>query len=307
MSRTLIGIFLKISALAILVAMVGIVKVLTATYPTGQIVFARSFFAIFPILILVAYQGQLKTALRTTHPKLHLLRGFVGTCGMLSWFAALSFIPLPDATAINYAAPLFTTALAALVLGEVVRFYRWTAVFVGLIGVVVVLFPHLSGSDDLGDHASLGASLALFAAFCIALAVILVRKMTASETTTSIVFYFSVIGSVVGLATLPFGWQMPDLQGVVMLVMIGLMGSAGQMLMTLSFRYAEASVLAPFDYTSMIWTLLIGILFFDEVPTVYVLVGASIVIGAGLFVILREQRLGIDRTKERRVTTLPKA
>lgn len=307
MSRTLIGICLKLLALFVLVSMVAVVKALTTTYPTGQIVFARSFFAIFPILALMAYQGELRSGLKTSRPRLHALRGVIGVTGMLCWFSALRFIPLPDATAISYAAPLFTTALAALLLGEVVRLYRWSAVFIGLIGVVIVLFPHLNGASDLTGDTALGAGLALVAAFFIALAIVQVRRMTATETTASIVFYFSIVGSVVGLATIPFGWQVPDLQGGLMLVLVGLMGGAGQILMTLSFRFAEASLLAPFDYSSMLWTLVIGVVIFDEIPTPTVLIGASVIIGAGIFVLLRERRLGIDRRIQNEVTTLPKA
>ena len=304
MSRTVVGISLKLASAAVFVAMVALVKLLSDTFPTGQLVFSRAFFGIVPVLIWITFQGQLATALKTKHPATHIVRGLVGTSAMALWFTALGYLPLPDATAISYAAPLVTVAFAAVLLQEKVRVYRWSAVAVGFVGVLVVLFPHLGdGLDPAAEGTRIGAIFALISAVFMALATIFIRKMTATETTAAIVVYFSITATVISLLTLPFGWVWPSPGQAALLVLIGLMGGVGQILLTSSYRFAEASVIAPFDYSTMIWTILIGIVFFDEVPTLYVIAGAAIVIGAGLFVIYRESRLGIDRSAQRKVTT----
>jgi len=280
--------------------MAALVKYLSADVPTGELIFARSFFALPPLLIWMIYRREFPTALKTHRFRGHVLRGVFGGTAMAGFFIGLTYLPLPDMTAIQFVAPLMTLALATVLLGEVVGIYRWSAVGIGFLGVILILWPYLGAGFTRGDEGAIGALIGLTGASMTALAMVQVRQLTGTETTASIVFYFSVTCSVLGLVTLPFGWVMPDLKTAAILVSIGLLGGVGQILLTQSYRYAPVSVIAPFDYTSMIWSLIIGYFLFGDVPYPIVLVGATIVIGAGLFVIWRERQLGIQRARQRK-------
>lgn len=304
MSGPLLGVTLKIAATFAFTLMVTLVKLVADRLPVGEVVFARSALGLIPVLLMLAWQRELPRALRTSHPGGHFLRAIVGTTSMFFWFASLALLPLPDATAINYAGPLICTALAAILLGEKVRLYRWSAVTIGFLGVLVVLSPHLGGfTSGRLDGAAVGALYALGSAFFAALAMVTIRRLTATEGTGAIVFYFSGSAALLALTTAPFGWVMPSAGDAFILLCIGLTGGVGQVLMTQSYRHAEASVIAPFDYTSMIWVILLGILVFDEIPTLTVLAGSAIVVAAGIFVILRERQLGIERARARKANT----
>jgi drug/metabolite transporter (DMT)-like permease len=275
-------------------------KLVSADYPTGELVFFRSSFAILPLLLWLTWQGDLLNAVRTNNIPGHFLRGIIGSCGMFSGFIALSYLPLHDAIAIGYASPLIVVLLAALVLKETVRAYRWTAVMVGFVGVLIMLSPHLAAStfrDGLSGGPAVGAFFALFGACCSAGATIQVRRLTATEKTGAIVLYFSMLSSLLGLSTIVLGWRMPSLPDFGLLVLIGILGGTGQILMTQSYRYADTSIVAPFEYTTMIWALLLGWFVFGDLPTAAVSIGGVIVAAAGLFVIWRERRLGLERAK----------
>lgn len=292
---------LKLISALLFAVMSALVRQLGDTAPVGQMVFFRSAFAILPVVIIYAIRGELASAVRTSRPFGQLGRGLLSVGGMFANFSALTRLPLADATAIAFASPLITVALAAVILKERVRIYRWSAVFVGFAGVIVMLIPHL----DIGHYAVIGGAaaaagslFAITAAFCNAGAVIQTRWLTQSETTSSIVFYFSLVCAIAGALTLPFAWHSPTPRELVALIMLGVLGGFAHILLTESYRYAAASVVAPFDYTSMLWALLLGYWLFGELPDTLVYVGAAIVTGAGLFVISRERQLGLQRARE---------
>lgn len=294
----LIGVSLKVlSALAFTVMSAGI-KWLGGGYPTGQIVFFRSAFALIPLLAWLAWQGNLLGQVRTSNPLGHLTRGLIGSCGMFAGFVSLSYLPLPDSVAIGYAAPLITVVLAALVLKEQVRIYRWSAVAIGFVGVLVMLSPHFkAGALASGPGSLIGVGFGVLGACCAAGATIQVRRLTGTERTGAIVLYFSLLTTALGFSTILFGWTLPSRGDLALLVAVGILGGIGQILMTQSYRYADASLVAPFDYTSMIWALPIGWLAFGQAPDEMVVAGGAIVACAGVFVIWRERRLGLVRAK----------
>lgn len=237
-------------------------------------------------------------AVRTTRPLGHVARGLISVFGMFCNFAALARIPIVDATAISFAAPLFTVAMAAVVLKERVRIYRWSAVIVGFLGILVMLAPNFDPVlYTSGVPSTVGVALAIVGAVSNAGSVIQTRRLTATETTSSIVFYFSLICAVAGLVTWPFGWTTPNGPECAALIAVGLWGGLAHILLTESYRLAPASVVAPFDYTAMVWAFLLGYFFFNELPTIYVFIGAGIIAGAGLFLIWRERQLGLQRTR----------
>jgi drug/metabolite transporter (DMT)-like permease len=302
------AIALKIASTFVFTLMLVCVKAVADRIPPGEIVFARSFFALVPIVAMLIWQRQMFAALRTSHPWVHLGRGTVGVCSMAFNFASLAFLPLPEAMMIGYAAPLMIVVLAALILGEKVRLFRWTAVAVGFVGIVVILWPRLTllNGAGLADAALLGATLALLSAFFSAFAGIFIRSMTKTESTGSIVFYFSLNAALLALVvSLPFGWVVPGGTDAALLVLSGLLGGVGQILMTSAYRNADAATVASFEYVSMLWGVAFGYLLFGEVPASSVVLGGAIVIAAGIFIIFRERRLGLQRKRQREAMPPP--
>jgi drug/metabolite transporter (DMT)-like permease len=208
---------------------------------------------------------------------------------------------LPEITAIGFITPLLIVVFASLMLGERVGVYRISAVLVGLIGILIIVEPRLTFNelDPTQDAMMLGVILAITAAACAALAQIQIRKMVQLERTSAIIFYFCITASVFSLSTIGT-WVWPNMQQLLILILIGILGGVGQIMLTTAYRYAPASVIAPFDYTAMIFALGIGYFAFAELPTAQMILGAVIVIAAGVFVILREARLGLRRGQARR-------
>lgn len=298
------GILLKILSVMCFLAMSSMIKITSAEIPPGEAVFFRSFFA-FPVIVAwLAMRGDLRDGFKTKDPLSHLWRGMMGTAAMGLGFYGLGLLPLPEVTAIGYAAPLLVVVFAAMFLNEQIGIHRLTAVAIGLIGVLVVLSPRLTALDGaVSDTEKLGALVVLGAAVCAALAQVFIRKMVLTERTSAIVFYFTISSTGASLFTIPFGWAMPDAQQFTLLVLAGVLGGVGQILLTSAYRLADASVVAPFDYSSMLLALVVGYVLFDELPTVTMLVGAAIIIAAGVMIILRERQLGLRREAQRKAST----
>lgn len=299
------GILLKISSVFAFVIMATLLKA-TETIPAGELVFFRCFFAIVPVVAWLLWRGQMRVALHTERPMGHVLRAVIGTCSMGLGFFALTRLPLPEATAIGYASPLLIVAFSAILLKERVHAFRWTAVVVGLVGVVVILWPRItvfSSPEGMGNSQAIGAIAAFGGAVLTAFAMMQVRKLTKTERTEAIVFYFFVCASVMSLATIPFGWAMPTPQQAALLIGAGFAGGLGQLLMTSSYRYADMSVIAPFEYVSLILTIVLGMIVFADVPTLTMILGSVVIVASGIAVILREHYLGLDRVKAREANT----
>jgi len=293
---------MKVMSVAMFVVMASLIKAVSEHVPPGEAVFFRSLFAFPPIFIWLAFRGELATGLRTSNPLGHLIRGVVGVTAMGLMFASLGLLPLPEVTAIGYATPLFVVIFAAVLLKERVRLFRLTAVGFGLIGVLIVLSPRLSGLSTIAadDTAALGALFVIGASVFAALAQVQVRRLVAFESTSSIVFWFSVTSTLLALLTFPFGWVVPDVREMAFLICAGLLGGIGQLCLTMAYRNGPAGLVAPFDYSSMLWALLIGFFIFGEVPTPTMLSGAALVIAAGVLIIWRERQLGLVRGRAKR-------
>lgn len=286
------------------VAMMSCIKA-AGMLPPGQIVFFRSFFAIIPIIIYLAWRRELATAVATRHPVSHVLRGLVGVASMGASFYGLTLLPLPDAIAINYAQPMFVIVFSAVFLGEVVRMYRWSAVIAGMIGVVIISWPKLTvlTGSGFGVNEATGVIAVLISAMLSAIAMLLVRKLVATERAATIVLWFSLMSTLFGLASWPFGWASLTPTQAILLVSCGLLGGVAQLFMTESYRHAEMSTIAPFEYSSMVVGIVVGYFLFSDIPTIETLVGGSIVVAAGVFIIWREHQLGLERDRARRAMT----
>jgi len=302
--RPLRGIALKIGSVLVFIVMSAMIKATAQHVPAGQAVFFRSFFAIPVIVAWLALRRELSAGFRTANPLGHVWRGFAGTIAMGLGFAGLAYLPLPEVTAIGYAAPLLTVIFAAMFLNEQVRAFRISCVALGLTGVLVVLSPRLTVlQGGAGQTEALGAMLVLGGAVFAALAQVFVRKLVQTERTATVVFWFSVTASALSLITLPFGWVIPTPTEAALLVGCGILGGIGQILLTSSYREADASLVAPFEYASMIFALAIGYFVFAEAPTATMLAGAALVVTAGILIILRERKLGKDRAAQRKALT----
>lgn len=301
----LVGIALKVASIVAFLGMATCIKEVGDVVPAGEIVFFRASMAIVPILIYLGMRGQLDTAFRTNHLMSHIWRGLVGVTAMSLGFYGLTRLPLPDATALGYAKPLIMVVLAAWLLGETVRIYRATAVIVGFVGVVIISWPKLTlvNGDNWQDGQALGVLATLASAVVASFAMVLVRRLVQTEKTPTIVLYFSLSASLLALGTAPFGWIAPDAFQLTLLVASGLFGGIGQILLTQSYRFAEVSTIAPFEYTSIIGAIIVGFFLFGDIPEMSMLVGTTIVIAAGLFIIMREHRLGLERKNIRRFST----
>ena len=303
--RPLRGISYKLASVLVFIVMSAMIKATADHVPSGQTVFFRSFFAIPVIVVWLAMRRELAGGLRTKNPFGHFWRGLMGTCAMGLGFAGLAYLPLPEVTAIGYASPILTVIFAAMFLGEEVRLFRMACVALGLCGVLIVVYPRLTVLDpgQAGYAQAFGAMVVLGGALFSALAQVFVRKLVLAEKTATIVFWFSVTASVLSLATLPFGWVWPTPGEAALLVGAGLLGGVGQILLTSSYREADASLVAPFDYASMIFALAIGWFVFAEAPSWTMLLGAVLVVTAGILIIWRERQLGLERARQRKAMT----
>ena len=278
--ETLQGIGLIALAMALLSAMDAVVKWLSPDYSTIQLMFFRSVFAFLPLAPLILRSGW-AGALRSQKLGGHALRSLFGLCALGCFFWSLALLPLADATAITFAAPLFVTALSLPLLGEVVRARRWTAVAVGFVGVLVMIRP---GAGVFQPTSLLPLAAALF----LALMVIQIRRLTRTESNTTIVLYYTIISTLVTGAVVPFYWVTPGLTDLLLLAAVGVLGGTGQLVLTAAYRRTEASILAPFDYTAMVWAVLFGYLLWGELPASNIWLGVAIVIASGIYIIYRE-------------------
>ena len=287
------GIALKLISVAMFLCMQTLIKLGGTGLNPGQIVFYRSAFALIPIMAYLLWRGELVAAFRTDSPFGHFKRGFIGVFSMGCGFFGLTHLPLPEWIAIGYAMPLFSVLFAFLLLGEPVRIYRWSAVAVGLIGVMILSWPKLTlfQSAGLGAGEALGVVSVLVSAATAALAMIQIRILVRSEKTTTIVLYFSITSALLALLSLPFGWSLPSLQHSLYLVGAGIVGGVAQIFLTESYRHADVSTIAPFEYSSILFGIGVSWLVFSEVPTLVTLIGTAITVSAGIYIIHRERQL----------------
>jgi drug/metabolite transporter (DMT)-like permease len=287
----LTGIGLRLGAATAFAFMAAMIKLgYEAGVATPELVFYRFAFGLPPLLIWIAWSGNFG-AWRTQRPVAHLLRAGLGLATMVLAFSALSYLPLAEATTISFAAPLFSVVLSALILKEDVGKHRWSAVAAGLIGVLIVMRPE-------GRHLPpLGLGIALLAALGVACVTITIRQIGRTENTQTIVLWFTAVSMLLVGGLMPFYARAHSAEVWAILVALGLCGGAGQLLLTASLRYAPVPVIVPFDYTQLIWAVLLGWLLWETHPAPTTWAGAAVIVASGLYTIYREHRLGRDRPR----------
>ena len=249
-------------------------------YPTGEVLFFRGFFGLLPTYFLIP-KNKLKTFYKTTRLKEHLFRCLTGLMALIAIVIALRELPLAVVVSLSYAAPLFITILSIFLLSEKVGVFRWLAVLIGFIGVVVISEP---GFDEMNIYYLLPLI------FCIgmALVTITIRKLSTTEPIWLISIFFTITISIAGLVTIPMGWIMPNFQDFILLALIGVTGGSANLFLTQSYKLSEVSLVAPLKYLALIFAIGFGYLIWNEIPTVKTLVGASLVILASLIIFKRE-------------------
>ena len=258
-------------------------KWLGQTYEPVQIVFFQALFGLIPIAVLVWRSGGL-SSLRTRRPFAHALRGGLLFATVLSFFTALRGLPLAEAIAVTFTAPLFITALSIPLLGEAVGARRWAALVIGFVGALIMVRP---GTEAFRPE----ALLVLASALMFALAMLLTRRLTRTETNVALVTYTTLI---TGLASLPLAvlaWQAPSTTNLGLFAVVGIGSASGNYFLVLAYRNAPAAVVAPFDYTKLIWASVFGWMLWRESPEPAVWIGAAIVAAAGVYITRREMAL----------------
>jgi drug/metabolite transporter (DMT)-like permease len=295
--RPMLAVLLRFSSVVLFGIMSAGVKYLGGTVPVGEIIAVRSAIGAVAIMLIAWRAGSLHL-LHTGRWQSHALRSSVGMLAMFTWFLALNFAPIAEATAMVYAGPIFATLLAALFLRERMRAHRWLAVALGFGGVLIMTGSRLTHADAK----TVGIVLALLCALFGALGTIFLRQMSRTEHALTTTFYFSLTSLVGAAVTAFWGWPIPSARDCQLLALIGLFGTSAQFLMTAAYRYAEASIVVPIEYTGIVVATLLGYVLFREVPGVSIWVGVPFVIVAGLLIVWGESRpvLAVDSTTTRR-------
>ena len=264
------------------VAMDTLAKALTQSYPVAQVVWARY---IFHFLITVAVLGAgRRLSLRTRRLKLQIFRSTLLIAATICFFTALAYMPLVEASVIAHAAPLVVTALSVPLLRETVGPWRWSAVAVGFIGVVIVVRPGLGVVHP-------AAFLVLGTAVCFALYQIATRRLSTTDSAHTTLLYTGITGAVATSLAVPFFWTAPDLTGWVLMVLTGAFGALSHFIFIKAHRWAPVSVLSPFLYTQLLWAVVAGLVFFGDFPDGWTIVGALVIAASGLFILVRERHL----------------
>jgi len=290
-SRAL-GIALRIGATTCFAFMAAMIKLgYEAGVSTPELAFYRFAFGLPPLLAWIAWSGNFG-AWRTSRPSAHAWRAVVGLSTMVAAFGALFYLPLAESTTIGFAAPLFAVLLSALVLKEKVGPHRWSAVALGFVGVLLVIRP------EGRDLPATGLALAILAAFGVGIVTITIRQIGRTEHPQTTVLWFSLISMLALACLLPFYARLHDPGTWAILLALGGFGGFGQLFLTASLRYAPVSVVVPFDYTQLLWAVLLGALIFGNAPPSTTWAGAAVIIASGLYTLYREHKLGREKVRE---------
>ena len=249
-------------------------------YPLGQVIFFRGFFGLV-LYYFVIPKERLKDFYFTKRPMLHFSRCFFGLIALLSIFIALRNLPLATVVSITFAVPIFTTIFSILFLSEKVGFFRWLAVIVGFIGIVVISEPGLS---TLNIYYIFPFIFVLGLSYV----AISIRQLSSTEPVWLISLYFSVAITLAGLFTIPYGWLMPNLKDLILLSFIGIFGGVANLWLSQSYKFAEVSLVTPLKYLALVFAIIFGYFIWDEIPTIKTLIGATLVIVSSIIIFRRE-------------------
>lgn len=289
--RPWFGIWLRILSGVLMAGMLICVKAVGADVPLGEVVFFRSAFAILPLVLFLWLRGEFPSGLATKRPIGHFVRASFGALALFASFAAVTRLTLAEVTLIAQLTPIFMTISAVGFLRERLTIWRVWGLALGFGGVIIMVWPEL-GMSEATDMRVIGFALALLSAGLAALALIMVRSLTKTESAGAIALYFVLASMAGALVTAPFGWIRPDPQTLALLIGAGLFGGFAHIAMTVAFRYAEASRLAPFEYIALLWPILADLLIFRLPLATSFLLALPLILLAAIFAAFEKQKDG---------------
>ena len=260
-------------------------------YPLGQVLFFRGFFGVI-LYFFIMPRERIKNFYLTKRAGLHFLRCISGLIALISIFIALRSLPLATVVSITFAAPIFTTMLSIIFLSEKVGFYRWLAVLVGFIGIIIISEPGFSSLNFYYIYPII---------FCLGLSyvAIAIRQLSKTEPVWLISLNFSILITLAGITTIPFGWIMPSIKDLFLLSSVGILGGFANLWLSQSYKYSEVSLVSPLKYLALIFGIFFGYIIWNEIPTMKTLLGASLVIISSIIIFRREillkKQLSISR------------
>ena len=249
-------------------------------YPLGQVLFFRGFFGVILYFIIMP-RDRIKNFYLTKRPGLHFLRCMSGLIALVAIFIALRNLPLATVVSISFAAPIFTTIFSIFLLSEKVGMFRWIAVLVGFIGIIIITEPGFSSFNIYFIYPII---------FCLGLSyvAIAIRQLSTTEPVWLISLYFSIAITLVSLVTLPYGWVIPNFGDLLLLMLIGVFGGVANLWLSQSYKYSEVSLVTPLKYLALVFAIIFGYFIWGEVPTLKTLTGAFLVIISTLIIFRRE-------------------
>ena len=275
--------FLLMTVATLLMAVMhSLVRYVSAGMHPFEIAFFRNLFGLVAVLPLIIHAGR--AGLKTHQPKTQIIRAVLGLAAMLTWFYGLSIVPIAQATALSFTSAIFASLGAVLFLGERMRLRRWTAVCLGFLGVLMILRP---GFTDLNP----GALLVVVSAMCWGCGMVVVKRLSATDDTVSIVALMSISLTVLSFFPALFFWTWPSWEQLAWLLLIGITATLGHLCMTRSLKLAEATAVLPLDFTRLIWASIIGFIFFAEIPDIWTWVGGTVIFASAAFIAYREAKL----------------
>ena len=276
------GINLRILSGVMMAGMYVCVKAVSGDIPVGEIVFFRSFFALIPLVVFLWIRHEFPNGLATNRPLDHFLRASFGALALFASFAAIARLNVAEAILIAQLSPVLMALTAVFLLSERLTSWRAGGLALGFTGVIVLVWPELTAAG-VERSRLIGYGIGLFAAAFSAFALIMVRSLNRTESPGAIALYFVLASMIGALLTIPFGWIMPDVKTLLFLIGAGLFGGFGHIAMTLAFRYAEASRLAPFEYIGLLWVVLADLLVFKLPLSASFLFAAPLVLAGAAF------------------------
>jgi len=273
---------------ALLACMHGLVRYVSQSLHPFEVAFFRNLFGLVAVLPLVWRAGPAGFA--TRQPGLQMLRGVIGMGAMLGWFYGLSVVPIAGATALSFSAAIFASIGAALFLGERMRLRRWSAVILGFVGALIVLRPGI-------ETISIGALAILFSSMCWGSSIVIVKRLSQTDNTVSIVVWMSLMLTVFSVFPALFVWQWPSFTELAWLLLLGSLGTGGHLAMITALKLADATLLMPIDFTRLIWTSVLGYLVFTEIPDIWTWLGGTLIFTSSAFITYREAKLRRQASK----------
>lgn len=278
------GILLRIAAAGLIVAMSACVKVAAQQVELSQVIFWRSLLSLIPIVLFLVIRKEFPAGIKTKRPVSHIKRSGLGFLTMVFSFISFKYLPLSNATAISFLVPLASLPLAAIILGERITRVLWISVLLGLIGVIIMLLPDLT-APELSNEVLIGVAGGLGFVLSMSFLRVFIKSMTETETASSIAFYFGVTCTAISALAWPFGWTMPASEIWIYLCAAGILGGMAHIAATEAIAMAPVSLLGSFEYTGLIWAMMLDIALFSLFPNLFGATGAIVIILAALMVV----------------------